>query len=127
MAEVLDRQGRVLDGARLAAAGALEAAVEGDDDEAFLGQGRAVNLAGRLFLATADRWALMMAGYLRGGSKAGGKWISAAISQYMSRLRMVTVSMGRLLASACRRGRALSEIKLIPANGRKNRAALQTA
>jgi hypothetical protein len=37
MAKILDGERRVLDETRLAAAGSLEASVERDDDEAFLG------------------------------------------------------------------------------------------
>src|SRR6516225_10226011 len=54
MAKILDGKRRVLDEARLAAAGSLEAAVEGDNDEAFLGQGRPVDITGGLLLAATD-------------------------------------------------------------------------
>lgn len=47
VAEVLDTECRVLDEARLAAAGALEACVERDDDEPFRGEGAAVDVARR--------------------------------------------------------------------------------
>jgi hypothetical protein len=55
VSEVFDPKRWVFDGTRLTAAGTLKTSVEGDDDEARLGERAAVDTARRLFLATADR------------------------------------------------------------------------
>jgi hypothetical protein len=55
MADILDPLGGVFDPARLTARGALIAGIIGDDDKAFLGQPLAVNRAGGLLLAAAER------------------------------------------------------------------------
>ncbi len=55
VADVLDPLRRVLDEARFATAGTLEAGVKRNDDESLIGQSSPVDVAGGLLLATTDR------------------------------------------------------------------------
>jgi hypothetical protein len=71
--EILDTKGGVFDEARLAAARALGACIERDDDNPLLGELHAVNISRRLLLAAPNGMGLIITGYLFFSLKFGGK------------------------------------------------------
>jgi hypothetical protein len=75
---------RVYDEARFTAARALEARIEGDDNEAFPGERLAIDIARRLSLQLPIGCTLTIAGYVFALSNFGGMRMSAAMCQDMS-------------------------------------------